>query len=157
MKGERLTVAFLGLHPDRRRELSDRYGGPEHLLGAVRCGAVPGIDPATLLTAAAHRERMRAAGVRPVFLGDSDYPEPLAGIGDPPDVLFVRGELPAAPMVAVVGTRRSTAYGRGLARAFGRAIAAAGWGLCSGLARGIDGEAHRGTLEAGGVGVGVLG
>lgn len=157
MKGERLAVGFLGLHPDRRRELSERYGGPEQLIGAVRRGAVPGIDPAIVLSATARRERMRAADVRPVFLGDPDYPEPLAWIGDPPDVLFVRGRLPAAPLVAVVGTRRSTAYGRGLARSFGRAIATAGWGLCSGLARGIDGEAHRGTLEAGGAGVGVLG
>lgn len=157
MKAERLAVAFLGLHPERRRELSDRYGGAERLVGAVLRGAVDGIAPEALLTPALRKERMRVAGVRPVFRGDADYPTALADIADPPDVLFIRGAIPPVPMVAVVGTRRSTAYGRGLARAFGRAIAAAGWGLCSGLARGIDGEAHRGTLEAGGLGVGVLG
>ena len=157
MKAARLAVAFLGLHPERRRELCDRFGGPEGMVDAARRGVVPGVGPEALLTAAGRQEQMLAAGVRPIFLGDPGYPGLLAQIGDPPDVLFVRGELPAAPTVGVVGTRRSTAYGRGLARAFGRAIAAAGWALCSGLARGIDGEAHRGTLEAGGRGVGVLG
>jgi DNA processing protein len=89
--------------------------------------------------------------------GDPAYPEHLALLPDAPDVLFVKGELPADPGVAVVGTRKSTAYGRGLARAYGRAIAAAGWSLVSGLARGIDGEAHRGTVAGDGVGVAVLG
>jgi DNA processing protein len=153
----RLAVAFLGLHPDRRRGLCDRHGGASGLVAAVRRGQVDGIDPEALKPAADQARVLEATGVRPVFHGDLEYPGPLAAIVDPPDVLFVRGTLPSAPAVAVVGTRRSTAYGRGLARAFGRAVAEAGWVLCSGLARGIDGEAHRGTLDAGGVGVGVLG
>lgn len=124
---------------------------------AVRRGRVEGIEPGVVLSARGQTAALRACEAHPVFLGDAGYPAALAGIADPPDVLFVRGTLPLSLGVAVVGTRRSTAYGRGLARAFGRAIAAAGWVLCSGLARGIDGEAHRGTLEAGGTGVGVLG
>ncbi len=157
MKAARLAVAFLGLHPDRRRELVVRYGDAGGLIGAVRRGRIEGFDPAVLPTSRQQSDAMKAYGVRPLFLGDDEYPALLAGIADPPDVLFVRGSLPTGPCVAVVGTRRSTAYGRGLARAFGRAIAAAGWVLCSGLARGIDGEAHRGTLDASGFGVGVLG
>ena len=87
---------------------------------------------------------MREAGVHALALGDPGYPARLRQIELPPRVLFVRGAdeaLESAQAVAVVGTRRSTAYGRGLARAFGRAVAEAGWVLCSGLARGIDGEA----------------
>ncbi len=157
MKSDRLAVAFFGLHPDRRRDLLARHGGAGGLVAAVRRGRIVGLDPAALTTARQQSEAMERCGVHPVFLGDAEYPVPLAAVADPPDVLFVQGRLPIGPCVAVVGTRRSTAYGRGLARAFGRAIAAAGWVLCSGLARGIDGEAHRGTLDAGGVGVGVLG
>lgn len=157
MKPDRLAVAFLGLHPDRRRDLCARHGGPRGLIAAVRRGRVEGVDPGMVTSARERTAALQGCGVHPVFLGDPDYPAALAAIADPPDMLFVRGTLPVVPSVAVVGTRRSTAYGRGLARAFGRAIAAAGWALCSGLARGIDGEAHRGTLEAGGIGVGVLG
>jgi DNA processing protein len=157
MKEARLAIAFLALHPERRRELLERHDGPRGLLAAVRRGAIPGLTAAAAATPDGRRNQMGAAGVHALFLGDPDYPASLAGIGDPPDVLFVKGAIPTTATVAVVGTRRSTAYGRGLARGFGRAIAAAGWALCSGLARGIDGEAHRGTIEAGGAGVGVLG
>jgi len=124
---------------------------------AVQRGRIEGIAPIAAGSAADREAAMRAAGARAIYLGEPGYPECLPAIADPPDVLFVRGSVPAVPMVAVVGTRRSTAYGRGIARAFGRAVAEAGWALCSGLARGIDGEAHRGSLEAGGPTVGVLG
>ena len=84
-------------------------------------------------------------------------PNRLAELPDCPSRLFVRGSIPRVPMVAVIGTRSCTRYGRRLARAFGSAIATAGWCLVSGLARGIDGEAHRGTVASRGLGVGVLG
>jgi len=84
-------------------------------------------------------------------------PHRLAELPDCPARMFVRGSIPTVPMVAVVGTRTCTRYGRGLARAFGSAIATAGWCLVSGLARGIDAEAHRGTVASRGLGVAVLG
>jgi DNA processing protein len=59
--------------------------------------------------------------------------------------------------VAVVGTRRCTSYGRRIAEIYGRAIAAAGWPVVSGLARGVDGAAHMGTVAVGGTGVAILG
>lgn len=157
MIDDRLSVAFLGLHPGRRRQLADHHGGAAGLLAAVRRGQVDGLDPAAVRSADEARQVLARIGAQAVFLGDPGYPVALAGIADPPDVIFVRGTVPSTPAVAVVGTRRSSGYGRGLARAFGRAVAAAGWVLVSGLARGIDGEAHRGTLEGGGRGVGVLG
>jgi DNA processing protein len=96
-------------------------------------------------------------GVIPLFRGRPGFPVGLAELPDAPDVLFLWGTVPDRLGVAVVGTRRCSRYGRSLARAFGRAIAVAGWPLVSGLARGVDGEAHRGTTEAHGVGVAVLG
>ena len=63
----------------------------------------------------------------------------------------------SAPAVAIVGARACSSYGAQVARTLGRELAAAGLVVVSGLARGIDGEAHRGALEAGGVTVGVLG
>lgn len=85
------------------------------------------------------------------------YPPLLETIGDPPEQLWVLGSLPAAAGVAIVGTRRATRYGLGLAREMGRAVAASGWVVVSGLARGVDGAAHRGCLDADGTGVAVLG
>jgi DNA processing protein len=109
----------------------------------------------------AARERLAAAGVR--FLGRSDpaFPPLLGAIHDPPPGLFLRGdadpELLARPAVAVVGARACSGYGATVARSLGRELAAAGLVVVSGLARGVDAEAHRGALAAGGATVAVLG
>jgi DNA processing protein len=91
---------------------------------------------------------------------DAGYPSLLAAIHDPPPSLYVRGAgseaILSAPAVAVVGARSCSAYGRSVARSLTRDLAAAGLVVVSGMARGIDGEAHRGALEAG-VTVSVLG
>lgn len=90
---------------------------------------------------------------------DAAYPPLLAHIADPPPVLFVRGDLGvlALPGLAVVGTRRPTPYGRAAARRLAADAASRGWTVVSGMAAGIDGEAHLGALEAGGRTVAVLG
>jgi DNA processing protein len=99
--------------------------------------------------------------VRTLRRSDSGFPSLLAAIHDPPPALFVRGEggldVLAAPAVAVVGARSCSSYGRSVTRSLGRELAAAGLVVVSGMARGIDSEAHRGALEAGGVTVAVLG
>lgn len=89
---------------------------------------------------------------------DSDYPPLLREIPDPPAVLFYRGHRPAPlpPAVAVVGTRRPSAYGLHWAEAIAGALARAGFLVVSGLAMGIDGAAHRAAL-AGGETMAVLG
>jgi predicted Rossmann fold nucleotide-binding protein DprA/Smf involved in DNA uptake len=88
-------------------------------------------------------------------------PPLLHAIYDPPPRIYVRGgadeEVLARSAVAVVGARACSAYGAQVARRLGRDLAAAGLVVVSGLARGVDGEAHRGALEAGGVTVAVLG
>ncbi len=88
--------------------------------------------------------------------GTSEYPSGLADLEDAPR-LFVQGDLGQSPGVAVVGTRRCTRYGVDLAHAFGSTLAKMGWTVVSGLARGIDAAAHRGTLDSSGHAVGVLG
>jgi DNA processing protein len=92
---------------------------------------------------------------------DPQFPPLLAAIHDPPKALFVRGsaevELLARPAVAIVGARSCSSYGRSVARTLGREVAGAGVVVVSGMARGIDGEAHRGALEAGGPTCAVLG
>ena len=92
---------------------------------------------------------------------DADFPELLAAIHDPPRGLYLRGagraELLGRPAVAIVGARACSPYGAQVARLLGRELTAAGLVVVSGLARGIDGEAHRGALEAGGATVAVLG
>ena len=85
-----------------------------------------------------------------------EYPVGLADLEQPP-AIYVSGELTDATGVAIVGTRRCTRYGSDLARAFGGALARSGWTTVSGLALGIDAAAHRGTLDAGGHAVAVLG
>lgn len=95
-----------------------------------------------------------------VLFSGSGYPSSLSDIPDPPAVLFFEGELDKAlqkPVVAVIGSRRSSVYGLGVARSLSRALSSAGVCVASGLARGIDGEAHRGSLDAGGPTIAVLG
>lgn len=95
---------------------------------------------------------LAAVGVRGVPLGWPAYPERLARLADPAPLLWVRGdpETLRAPGVAIVGPRAPSAYGRVVARALARALASAGLVVVSGLARGVDREAHEGALEAGG-------
>lgn len=89
------------------------------------------------------------------------FPELLRQIHDPPQFLYLRDDadpgLLSRPAVAIVGARACSPYGAQVARMLGRELAAAGLVVVSGLARGVDAEAHRGALEAGGTTVAVLG
>jgi DNA processing protein len=109
----------------------------------------------------AFHKRLAAAGIRWLPRSDPAYPAGLRSIFDPPPGLFLRGagdaELLDRPSVAIVGARACSSYGSHVARTFGRELAASGLVVVSGLARGVDGEAHRGALEAGGATVAVLG
>jgi DNA processing protein len=99
--------------------------------------------------------------IREIRRRQPEYPGLLAAIHDPPPQLFLRGDAETSVLgsaaVAVVGARSCSSYGRSVARSLGRELAAAGLVVVSGMARGVDGEAHRGALEADGVTVAVLG
>jgi DNA processing protein len=99
--------------------------------------------------------------VRRVRRDERGYPALLRQIPDPPASLWVRGDADvdvlSAPAVAIVGARACSGYGRSVARLLASETAAAGVVVVSGLARGIDGEAHRGALASRGPTVAVLG
>jgi DNA processing protein len=95
------------------------------------------------------------------FLRRDELPPLLRAIHDPPKRLYLRGTgdpgLLSRPAVAVVGARACSPYGAQVARMLGRELAAAGVVVVSGLARGVDGDAHRGALETEGNTIAVLG
>ncbi|HEU4340756.1 MAG TPA: DNA-processing protein DprA [Candidatus Binatia bacterium] len=103
--------------------------------------------------------RAEKAGVRIIPFSDSRYPARLRMIPDPPPCLYVKGELRAGDekAVAVVGSRSASDYGRRVARDLCRGLAAAGFIVVSGMARGIDGVAHETALESGGRTIAVMG
>lgn len=109
----------------------------------------------------AELDRLAQLGFRFLARSDRAFPPLLRAIHDPPPGLFVRGyedvAVLARPAVAIVGARACSAYGRQVARSLGRELAAAGLVVVSGLARGVDAEAHRGALEGSGTPVAVLG
>ncbi|MBT8335897.1 MAG: DNA-processing protein DprA [Gemmatimonadetes bacterium] len=149
--------------------------GPRRLLAAVRAiGSArallssadagerlgrPGAEPLSAAEARTVLARCRTHGIRALAWGDEAYPERLLHLDGPPPVLFVRGVLhdPARPVVAVVGARRATAYARRVSRDLARGLAANEVVVVSGMALGVDGEAHRGALEGQGTTVAVLG
>ncbi len=100
-------------------------------------------------------EKAKESGWDLIFYDQDDYPSLLREISHPPVLLFVKGKI-ECPCIAVVGTRRATSYGRGIAQEFSWKLASSGITVVSGLAHGIDTWAHRGALR-GGKTVAVLG
>jgi DNA processing protein len=88
-----------------------------------------------------------------------NYPRQLRKIKSPPEILYLRGEFPFGAKVffSIVGTRRCSNYGKEIAFSFAKELAERGVVIVSGMARGIDTQAHKGALEAGGATIAVLG
>jgi DNA processing protein len=103
-----------------------------------------------------HVEALTRLQARMLIIEDQDYPPFLRHIHTPPPILFVQGQLRAAPTVAVVGSRQPSRYGQKIAQELGKELGARGVSVVSGLARGIDATAHRAALAAGGYSIGVL-
>ncbi len=104
-------------------------------------------------------DKIHRAGIRALTWDDADYPRRLKEISNPPFVLYVKGEIKPEDewAIAVVGTRRASTYGREVTRQIVGDLARNKITIVSGLARGIDGEAHRAALDAKGRTIGVLG
>jgi len=99
-------------------------------------------------------------GYRILSMQDSDYPDRLRNIYDPPPVLYVKGKLPDIddePVVGVVGTRKCTPYGITTAESVGYKLSGCGAVVVTGLARGVDTAATRGALRGGKATIGVVG
>jgi DNA processing protein len=168
-----LTLALIeGVGPSRLAALCARFGSAERVLltRARELELLPGMTApvAARIARAGARERAAARsamrtltrlGAVAITPDDPAFPEAFRPLPDPPYLLFASGDLALLdlPSLAVVGTRRPTRYGREATRQLAGALAARGYAIVSGLARGIDTEAHRAALDAGGATIGVLG
>lgn len=152
-----------GLGPITMRRLRERFGSDDRIVEASinELDEIRGIGAETARSLReamdkadpdAERIAMQAAGAQLIVHGDADYPPLLATIPDPPTVLWIRGQLSEADRlgIAIVGSRRCSAYGREQAGRFASLLAQAGLTIVSGGAAGIDGEAHRGALRVNG-------
>ena len=130
-------------------KLSDRYRNKAEQITACAAG----------YDVAVEYEKMIGAGISFVTDREPSYPSRLAMIPDAPCALYYVGKLPddEKPAIAIIGARNCSEYGRGMAKQFGEALAAAGVQIVSGMARGIDGIGQRAALQAGGYSLGVLG
>ncbi len=104
-------------------------------------------------------EQLARVNARLVTQTDAEYPERLRQIHDPPPFLYTRGDFVSQDdlAIAIVGARTASTYGRKMARELAHELAGCGVCVVSGLARGIDSEAHQAALEAGGRTIAVLG
>jgi len=162
---DRLALLALALAPglgprrilDAMRQLeapSQIFGMPLTGIEALRFPAAAAqfvFDGKARAGAEQEWNRAREQGVQFVTLACPQYPERLKEIYDPPPVLWVRGNasLLARTSIAVVGTRHPTPYGTGIAEMMARDLSARGMLIVSGMARGIDTAAHKGTVAAG--------
>ncbi len=167
---DHLALALVpGLGPRRTAACLAHFGSPRAVLTATAAQfrAVPLVGESL---AGQFAEVVRAVdvsgeiallekhGVRPVPLGSPEYPARLAAVPGPPGLLYFKSELRPEDTnaVGIVGSRACTAYGKRIAAQLAGGLARAGWTVISGLARGIDGAAHRGALDAGGRTIAVL-
>jgi DNA processing protein len=164
----RLTLVP-GVAPSVQRALLAAFVTPHDVLAASRSrvAEVAGAEVAALFAAGPDPELVLATlrwldaqDHHLLAIYEPGYPQALRhGVGDPPLVIYAAGrlELLNQEAIAIVGSRNATPQGRQNARAFARALSEAGLTIVSGLALGIDAEAHRGGLEARGSSVAVLG
>jgi DNA processing protein len=158
-----------GLGPKLTKALLERFGSAAGILAATPAAlaTVPRLSPR--IAAQMHEafrtvpidqeiELVERFQVRLYIAGQADYPARLTQIDDPPPLLYCRGELVPQDerCLAVVGSRQCTSYGRKMTERLTKELVQAGFTIISGLARGIDGIAHRAALEAGGRTVSVL-
>jgi DNA processing protein len=167
---DHLALALVpGLGPKLTAALLDRFGSASAARQAIaaQLRTIPHIGDKTATEMAAalravdirrELELIESFGVTPVPLGFPGYPPPLVPLATAPPLLYFRGAWTDADTnaVGIVGSRACTGYGKRAAAEIARGLARAGVTVVSGLARGIDGAAHRGALEAGGRTIAVL-
>ncbi len=148
-----IQIAHGGMAPSTLDRLFASYGAPDAVLSAVlrgRTKASVRVVDAVRIPADVRMAELEGLGVRFICQGDDGFPERLTRYSGSPRFLFLRGRLSMCPAIGIVGTRTCTTYGTDLAASYGAVAADAGWTVVSGLARGIDGAAHRGAAGVGG-------
>lgn len=156
--GWKTVLRLVNRYPD----LSDVLGADEEDLLALglkpaQCAAVQnGLTQARISEIV---EKYKEGDTRVLTLFDPEYPALLKQTSQPPWVLYAKGDSSklTLPMIAMVGTRMATVYGKKVAEEVAWGLSRAGFCVVSGLASGIDGAAHRGALKAHGGTVAVLG
>ena len=125
------------------------------LPGIAAAAGVENYEPCPVGVVLAEMKQARAAGAAMLRWGEGNYPKALLDVADAPPVLWAQGDvaLLARPMVALVGARSASSLGLRMARRLGESLGAAGFVVVSGLARGIDAEAHGAALVTGTVAV----
>lgn len=159
-----------GLGPLRFRRLIEHYGSAQSAwkAEAKELHSIPGFGSRLIQTFVHHRTQIDVArewdvtkkkGITVLRSDQPEYPCLLKNIYDPPPVLFVLGSLPINEprLLAIVGSRQATVYGRTVAKRLAQDLAQAEVGIVSGLARGIDTAAHEGALSSQGKTIAVLG
>ena len=159
-----------GLGTSRLHQLIRRYDSPREAFQRspgelVRHFSLPQQSRAfianggVLRAAEATLKETRAERIQVLSYFDDQYPQLLKEIFEPPLILYCLGKVETLshPSIALVGSRRCSVYGKEVSRKLARDLASAGVGIVSGLARGIDSQAHLGALEAQGLTITVLG
>lgn len=150
------------------RRLIDAFGSPETVFNATtsELARIEGISKKLATAILSHKtpdavyrdlETVQQNKCRLIHMKEPDYPSLLLEIPDPPPILYVHGNLPEIPAVAIVGSRSATGYGTKHAERIAGELAGYGCSVVSGLARGIDTAAHSGALNVDGITVAVLG
>ena len=154
-------VLFARLMDEFHSAVAIESAGAQRLKAVKGCGAA--VADAIARRRSAGRaeevaERLTRSGASVLIAGTDEYPEPLTDIPGRPAVLTMRGTILPRDQraVALVGSRRNTAYGRKVTAKLAAGLAAAGVTVVSGLARGIDAVAHKAALDAGGRTLAVL-
>lgn len=143
-------------------DLGEAWQAPDHQLKQAGLGNKPIqalIEVRRTLDLDAEIEKIQKLGITFITINDADYPKKLLRIEYPPPVLFIKGKFSETDInaVAVVGTRRCTSYGKQVTRDLAGFLARNHVTVASGLARGVDGIAHKAALDEGGRTIAVLG
>jgi len=158
------------LGSQRQNQLLEHFGNPREAFEALPEGIrmVSGFTENNVHITVRNRNQnqveygfhsLERAGIHFISRFHPDFPSLLAEIPDPPIGLYYIGSLPddSLPCVAIIGSRRCSEYGLTISKSFGSSLAQKGVVIVSGMARGIDGMAHRGALESNGFTIAVLG
>lgn len=167
--------AIPGISDNLYKRLIEKFGSPEEVLKAEEkaLARVPEIKRDVVRTIREKRvpassadrdvakelELIKRHKIDIITLNDVSYPPSLKAIYDPPPLLYVKGKIKRKDKnaIAIVGSRRATTYGRLTAQRLSAQLAAQGITIISGMARGIDSEAHKGALAVGGRTIAALG
>lgn len=142
-----------GLGPIRLKAIIDYFKDPKLAWEAQSQETRKKLEPES------YARSIQELGIKWLTIFDEGYPQLLKQIYDPPIILYYKGQVDVlnTKSLAVVGTRKMTGYGRAVTENFVRGLASAGLTIVSGLARGVDAQAHKSAIDTGGSTIAVLG